>query len=295
MDLESALKLVSEKVWNELEPVNGFDINIHEVREEGLSSMALKTLAKTNCKNVLKIDMIGATAESERGYDFEICIGNSKKKKFVRYFIQAKRLYGHKLNSSYGAYNSLQTATLETYSKKNKGIPLYALFNHLTVPDSTLIKYYNSVSDFKREYMGITVGTSTKLKAVTKFDEVHTSMYENYYRNPFYRYHPNDIKFYEDRVQAGIPFHDLARFSIDEIETINKKYKENKKKNLLPFFFFFFADELAGNDGEELYPILKMDKEELHSDFLRRSNNDNKVEGYNPKALLILEEEGKYE
>ena len=94
MKLEKALKKVSKKIWNELKPLDTVNVNIHKAREEGLTTMGLTILAEAKCDNVLKIDMISAKQESLRGYDFEICIGSPQKRKFIRFFIQAKRLYG---------------------------------------------------------------------------------------------------------------------------------------------------------------------------------------------------------
>ena len=198
MKLEKVLKKVSKKIWNELKPVNGVNINIHSTREEALSSMGLRILAESKCNNILRIEMINSSQESVRGYDYEICIGSPKKRKFIRFFIQAKRLYGHKLNSKYKAYDSSQSIILENYSKTYKGIPLYSLYNHLDIPESELLRYYNSVGVFNKKHLGVTLTTTTKLKGGANFNSVHDSGILNYYRLPFYRYHPLDLQFYED-------------------------------------------------------------------------------------------------
>lgn len=294
MNLEKALKKVSKKVWNELKPISGANINIHNTREEALSTMGLKILAEANCDNVLKIEMISANQESLRGYDYEICIGSSKNNKFIRFFIQAKRLYGNKLNSSYKKYDSKQSSVLEAYSKTYKGIPLYSLYNHLDVPESELLRYYNSMDNFNKKHLGITLATTTKLKGGKRFDSVHDNEILKYYREPFYRYHPNDLQFYEDNIQVGVPFHGLASFTIEKAEEFNRIHKQNKSKNVLPFFFFFFDPELLGGD-DELIPILNMNEEELVKSFKDRAEANIQNEGFSPKALIILEQENLYE
>lgn len=294
MDLEKVLKKVSKKVWNELKPVNNDNVKIHSVREEALSSMGLKTLANSNCKDVLRIEMINSDLESERGYDYEICIGSSKKRKFVRFFIQAKRLYGYKLNSRYNAYDFSQSKKMEEYATNYKGIPLYALYNHLDVPDVELLRYYNSTSPFNKKHLGVTITTTSKLRGGNQFNAIHDNHILDYFRTPFYRFHPLDLEFYEDNAQIGVPLHELANFSIEKAERFNKKYRENIAKGKLHFFFFFFDDELINDNNDELIPILKMDEEELVSDFKKRTEIKNS-EGYNPKALIILEERDLYE
>ena len=294
MNLEKALKKVSKKIWDELEPVNGMNVNIHAIREEALSSKALKILYKAKCNNVLRIEMLNSHEEKLRGYDYEICIGSPQKRKFVRFFIQAKRLYGNKLNSRYDAYDKEQTEVLEKYAIQYKGIPLYSLYNHIDVPSSELSKYYNSIDNFKKKNLGVTLATTTKLKSSSQFAAIHDSGILDYYRLPLYRYHPNDLMFYEDNIQVGVPLHTLASFTIEKAEEFNKKYRQNLGKNILSFFFFFFDQDLFGGD-EELIPILKMNEEELVEDFKRRAKINALEEGYNPKALIILEEQNLYE
>lgn len=294
MKLEKALKKVSKKVWNELKPVNGVNINIHNTREEGLSSMGLRILAESKCENILRIEMINSSQESLSGYDYEICIGSPQKRKFIRFFIQAKRLYGNKLNSTYKAYSRNQTEILEAYSKQYKGIPLYSLYNHLDVPESELLRYYNAVGVFNKKHLGVTLATTTKLKTSARFNSIHDSGILNYYRLPFYRYHPLDLDFYEDNIQVGVPLHELANFTIEKAEDFNKKHQRKKGKNILPFFFFFFDSELLGDD-DELIPILDMNEEQLVKDFRERAELNIRDEGYSPKALIILEQENLYE
>lgn len=298
MKLEKALKKASKKVWKELAPIANSNFKIHNVREEALSSMLLRTLAQSGCSNILGLEMIDSKSEKTGGYDFEMCIGNSKKKKFVRFFIQAKVLKGNYLNSVYKEYKLSQSNVLENYAKHNNGIPLYSLYNHLSIPELELYKYYNSPSKFNKKYLGVTISTTTKLKGGIKFDFVHDSGITDYYRFPLYRYHPDDILFYEDHIQSGVPLHDLANFSIEKAEEYNRVYKENKSKGIIPFFFFFFFDPELVGDNDELIPILNMSEEELVADFRIRTNPDSlekKYEGYNPQSLIILEQEELYE
>ena len=136
MDLESALKKAAYKIWKEMAPVrNTADINIFQVREEGLTSMMLKKLANSECDQITRMLMIGGTLENVRGYDLELCIGSEINGEYVRYLIQAKRLYGSSLNSRYTTTNNQQITTLQNYAKRPdvNAIPLFALYNHLMV------------------------------------------------------------------------------------------------------------------------------------------------------------------
>src|SRR5687767_9467650 len=99
MDLEKTFKEASYKVWDELEPIANKAHKIYPVREEGLTSMALKAMVNANCSLIDKIEMIPATKEKTHGYDFELCIG--KRNKWIRYFVQSKRLDGSNIKAIY--------------------------------------------------------------------------------------------------------------------------------------------------------------------------------------------------
>ena len=293
MDLESTLKEAEYKVWAELEPINNPKADLYAIREEGLTVMALKKLANSNCSQIQSIQMIAPDEEKIKGYDFEICVGSNKKGKFIRFFIQAKKIQKTNIEGNYGEFKSDQCKNLESYSKEKKSIPLYALFNHLENSDRDIIKYYNSSSDFKKEFLGITLVTTSKMKikGKRKFKDLHETEIPAYFRYPFLRYHPNDIDFYEDSMQAAVPFHELAYFSIENAEAFNKRFKELKRKNSLGFFFFFFDDELF-DDGEELIPVLKTNSEELTRDFRERNErNTIKKLAFNSKALIIINQD----
>ncbi|MDM1391302.1 hypothetical protein HX052_15235 [Myroides marinus] len=293
MRLEKALKKVSKKIWNELEPIKATNVKIHQVREEALSTIGLKILAKSNCSNILRIEMISAQEESSKGYDYEICIGNAQKRKFVRFFIQAKRLYGSKLNSRYNKYDAKQSEKFENYAKRYKGIPLYALYNYLDVSESDLKRHYNCEDNFDKKHLGVTLATTTKLKGSNRFDEIHDNGISNYYRIPFYRYHPLNIDFYEDHLQVGVPLHLLANFTIEKAEEFNKIHRVNKSKSILPFFFFFFDTGLF--DDDEFIPIIRESEEELIENFKKRVEIKNNIESFNPRVLIIIEQESSYE
>ena len=75
--LEDTLKSAAYKVWDELEPIqSGTGFKIFEVREEALTTMALKEIIKSSCSQIENIQMISGTEESLKGYDFELAIGN---------------------------------------------------------------------------------------------------------------------------------------------------------------------------------------------------------------------------
>lgn len=102
MTLEETLKKASYKVWKELEPIpitTGY--RIFEVREEALTTMAIKEICRSACSQIETVVMIPGSEESLSGYDFELVIGSKAKGKYVRFFIQAKRLYGKKVNNNF--------------------------------------------------------------------------------------------------------------------------------------------------------------------------------------------------
>lgn len=294
MDLEKTLNLASSKIWKELEPVFKQNVKLYNIREEALTTMALKEIARANCSKILRMEMIPPQDETIRGYDFEICIGNAKKRKFVRFFIQAKKLNGINLNSSYSTFDQKQNIKLEAYSKMYKSIPLYALFNYLENSDAEISPFYNSHSKFSKESLGITLCTTTKLKIPRKkkFKDIHNTIVPNYHRTPYYRYHPLNLDFYEDALQCGVPFSELAYFDIKRAEEFNLRYNKLKFKNSLGFFFFFF-DQNFFDDGENLVPILNKDEDELINDFHMRYEKGRNVDdfAFRSRAILIINQE----
>jgi hypothetical protein len=295
MDLENALKQAEYKVWKELEPVNAALAKLYTVREEGLTTMALKKLALSNCPNIHSIEMIPPVEEKKKGYDFEVCIGSESKGKYVRFFIQAKKIQETTINGDYGTFNNSQCSNLESYSKGEKSIPLYALYNHLNNSDRDILPFYNSNSIFERECFGITLVTTTKMKINGRrsFKDLHNAELPIYYRLPFLRYHPVDLDFYEDAMQAAVPLHELAYFTIEKAEEFNKRFKEMKAKNRLNFFFFFFDGGELLDDGEELIPIMNTTAKALQRDFRIRSLNDAIKEDikFSSKALIIINQD----
>ncbi|MBK7969587.1 MAG: hypothetical protein IPK08_11890 [Bacteroidetes bacterium] len=65
MNLEDILKSASYKIWDEMEPViDNKDFHVHQVSEPGLTSMALKKIVNSGCKQILRAKMIpGSTGK----------------------------------------------------------------------------------------------------------------------------------------------------------------------------------------------------------------------------------------
>ncbi|MGN6400883.1 MAG: DUF6615 family protein [Flavisolibacter sp.] len=295
MNLEQAFKQASYKVWDELEPIASTVHKIHPVREEALTSMALKVLANANCKAITKVEMISSDKEKTDGYDFELLIGHGKK--WIRLFIQSKRLYGNSTSDSYDAIKFDQVEKLINFSKKTVGIPTYAFYNHVTENDLVVCDYYNSITSFDRKSLGITLTSALTIKMLP------TRKFADYHYNYGYHLIPRlqsvksfEYLFYfysEYRKHLSIPFHDLSYLTIDFAEEINKLYKKWQAKGYLPFFFFFFPgfEQLYGDD--ELIPIIRnQGLEVLVSDFrLRASENTASDFGFNPQALMVVDTE----
>ncbi|TVZ47469.1 DUF6615 family protein [Olleya sp. Hel_I_94] len=293
MILEDTLKKAAYKVWDELEPVpNGKGFKIFEVREEALTTMALKEIIKCFCAEIENIQMISGSEESLKGYDFELVIGNKKKGKYVRLFIQAKRLFGKNVSSKYDSMHFGQTEDLIKYSKGNSSLAMYAFFNHIVANSLVLENHYNSVTSFDKKSMGITVASaySVKMLQSKKFTDYHFNdgmridpkLYNlRYFRHLFY-FHRDTKK------HLAIPFHELSYFTINMAEEINKMYKKIKSSGKLNFFFLFpFGLEETFDD--DLIPILNTNSEELISQFKNRTQDQTKVTvGYNPQFLLIV-------
>jgi hypothetical protein len=294
MLLEDTLKRAAYKVWDELEPVSiGKGIKIFEVREEALTTMALKEIIRSSCAQIERIQMISGNEESIKGYDFELAAGSKTGGKYVRFFIQAKRLFGKEISSKYKSMHYPQTEVLINYSRNNSSLALYAFFNHLIADSFTLDNHYNSITPFDKKSMGITVASAYSIKMLksNKFEDYHFNdgSRELAYSRSL-RYFPHLFYFHKNtKKHLAVPFHELSFFTIKMAEEINKIYRRIKKSGKLNFFFFFPFETEDMPEGDELIPILKTNTEELISQFKSRTDDHIKNNDiYNPQFLLII-------
>jgi hypothetical protein len=296
VNLKESLKIASEKVWAEMAPVSSrFFIN--QVREDGLTSMILKVLARAKCVEILNIiesPKQGKMSEKYLGYDFDLWIGTNNK--YVRYIIQAKsQRGGYSLNSNY-KIDGTQLARLERFAIKQEkiGVPLFSFYKHLQVADNEIAKFYNSNEPFLKELMGITLSSTTKVK---KFDSISFKDLHAFHEKidqwiPLFERNVEDIKFYNELLNATVPWHELGNFKISTVEKVNKAFKKIKKLGqlnlllLLPSFFDF---------GGELIPIHKMTPAQIIS-YCFKQNFEDDLKTYEPiqdnfqgKALVIID------
>lgn len=294
MTLEDTLKKAAHKVWDELEPVSqGNNIKIFEVREEALTTMALKEIIKASCSEIETLKMISGSEESLKGYDFELIIGSKAQRKYVRFFIQAKRLFGKNVSSNYKSLDFDQTDDLIDYSKNNSSLAMYAFYNHIVADSLTLNNHYNSAAPFDKKSLGITVASaySVKMLQSKKFKDYHFNDYLTLPPSLYdLRYYPHLFYFHkETRKHLAVPFHELSFFTIEMAEQINKMYRRIKSGGKFNFFFFFPFEFQEFSDDYDLIPILKTSTEELIGQFRNRNQEQNESDKvYNPQFLLIV-------
>lgn len=297
MDLEKALKKAAYKVWNELSIVpTTNDYKIFNVREEALTTMALKELYKSKCSKIEKIIMISGHEENLRGYDFELVIGSRARGKYIRMFVQAKRIFGDELISSYNSLHFQQTEDLLKYSKKNASLAMYAFFNNINEQNKRLENFYNSSTTFDRKSLGITLCSaySVDMKKSKHFNEYHfnngirvkPSIYSLRNFPDLFYYHSGS------RNNLAVPFHEIAYMRIELAELMNKLFKRIKAKSKytrLNYYYYFppgLENLFEGNDN--LIPILHTNVNELENDFRKRTEKK-MIESYNPQALIIVD------
>ena len=179
MQLTHHLELVSDNIWNRLDNANRFGIN---QGEETLTDNLLLYLASQNLPSI-HIVQTPKNQEAIKGTDWEWWIG-SKKRGFLRYAVQAK-----KLNLKTNTYSSLkqkvgnqssapyQHDVLEKYAQLNNAIPLYAFYNYLQPMNQP--SSWNCPLSFDLSQMGCTVTPLKNVKrAISKrgyrtFDKIH--------------------------------------------------------------------------------------------------------------------------
>ena len=188
--------------------------------------------------------MIPGNEESLKGYDFEMAIGSKSKGKYVRLFIQAKRLYGKSINNSFDALDFSQTELLINYSKKESSLAMYAFYNHLLDSDLELINCYNSATPYDKKNLGITLASAYSVKKLQskKFYDYHFNN-ERRIDPKLYslRYYPQLFYFHKaSRSHLAVTFHEISYFTIEIAEKINKVYRRLKRRGKTNFFLFFF-------------------------------------------------------
>jgi hypothetical protein len=294
MNLEQTLQNASKKIWKELSPVSNKGTHkVFEVREEALTTMALKKLIIANCPDIAHIEMIPGCEETLKGYDFELVIGSITKRKFVRLLVQAKKLNGKTTNSNYSAIDFDQTDTLINYSKSIDSLATYAFYNHLVDSDTDLIYRYNSETPFLRQHLGITICSAYSVKRLQsrKFDDYHFHRSSSRGTNLYaLRRFPSLFYFHrESRSHLAIPFHEVAHFSIDIAERINRIYKRIRARGRSYFFFFFVPglEDFFSNEND-LIPILNTDLESIIKDFKNRTLEQSSFSTYKPQALIVI-------
>ncbi len=293
MTLEQTLKNAAYKVWDELTPHANAAHTIFSVREEGLTSMALKEISNSACAQIITLEMISAKKEKLRGYDFELAIGSSRKNQFIRFFIQAKKLVGNKIKDSYDEIEAAQTELLMDYAKKNRSLATFAFFNHLDENDLTLQDHFNSLTPFDKRAMGITLTSAYSVKRNGKKFSAHHDNGGMRFSPKIYalRNFPHLFFFYDHYKHLAIPFHELSYLTIDLAELVNKLYRQKQKKGTLPLLFLLFPgfEDLLGDDGD-LIPIINTSAERLREEFIVRSlDGRSHSEFYHPLALVIME------
>lgn len=289
MKLSTALKKASTKVWSELTPISNLSHKIYEIREEGLTSMALKELSFSKCKNIQVIEMISAKRESIDGYDFQISLGNDKNAEYITFYIQAKRLSGSSLSSKYAAIDKDQVKNLIAYSCR-RGVPSYAFFNHLMEPPRTLRSYYNSITSFNKKYLGITLASAHAVRLANDYSFLtyHQGSGPNLPRKV---YSPSNLAnlfgYFKNQMNIAVPFHELAYMNVKLAKAFNKRYKENSRRSTLPFFFFNLGFEDFFFDNEDLIPIVSTTSQRIIAEFSSPSGNI-RNDIFSPQALIII-------
>lgn len=293
MTLEQTLKNAAYKVWDELTPHTNPTHTIFSVREEGLTSMALKEISNSACPQIRTLEMISAKKETVRGYDFELAIGSNRKNRYIRFFIQAKKLLGNKIKDSYDEIDAAQTDLLIEYARKNQSLATFAFFNHLFENDLTLHDHFNSLTPFDKRAMGITLASAYSVKRHGKKFAAHHDNGGMRFSPKIYslRNFPHLFFFYDHYKHLAIPFHELSYLTIDLAELVNKLYRQKQKKGTLPLLLLLFPsfDDLFGNNGD-LVPIIETSAEKLREEFIVRSLEPGAYsEFYHPQALVIME------
>lgn len=293
MTLEQSLKNAAYKIWDELTPHLNQDHHIFSIREEGLTSMALKELSKSACPQIIKIEMISAKKEKSSGYDFELVIGNNKRKKYVRFFIQSKKLNGNKITNRYDSIDKDQTNSLINFASTKNSLPTFGFYNHLIENDDTLKNHFNSLTKYDKRALGITLTLANNVN-------LNGNIFSNHHNNngikfePIFketRNFPNLFSFNKNINNLAVPLHELAFLTISSIEKINKIYRKNQAKGKLNLLLLLLLLSDSNSDGD-LVPIIKKSAESLGKDFLSRALNPGpEAKFYQPQALIIIETE----
>lgn len=150
---------LAKDTWLTLRDASTYDVS---QGEETITDNLLLHLVRQNLPDLLVIKT-PKNLESEKGTDWEWWIG-SRSRGFLRYAVQAKKLDGSnhrysKLNHVVGKIptQEYQHVVLKKYAAANQAIPLFALYNHIALPNYH--SYWQCPLPQDIEQLGITVTT----------------------------------------------------------------------------------------------------------------------------------------
>ena len=263
--------------------------------------MAIKALWRANCPEVIGAVMTAPARETLEGHDFILCVGDEPSRTWIRYFVQAKKLTTPNTQGRYSVdaqqCDDLRDYAIAQFRLGQPGIPMYALYNHLTDSQAQIRSYYQYGSLYNPSDLGITVTSiltmSTALATTPNptFDQLHSGNVLRH-THPFFFFSPFvDAMFHAaNDAGAGIPFHALADFSVQWAQWINQQYRGGRFRRRLPFFFFMPPQFMDG-DGDPV-PILKdYSPSRLVEDFQVISQQTNvEKRAFNPVAIVIVQQ-----
>lgn len=295
--LEKTLKQASYKVWKELAPLKNIQEgwNIFEVREDTLTTMALRAIIKTNSTAITHIfeSKKNETGEKLTGLDFELEIWLGKPKERVRFFIQAKKMRNyHSIDGKYDIELD-QLEKLEEYAVKEKATPLYALYQNLVGYPNPLHPYYNSITKYDRKALGITLSPSTKIKKMKNESFASIHKYDYSIKDIKKIINKDDNALLDDKLLLALylttfPLHELAHLNLSFFEKINTSIKRARKLksslNKLNFFFFFPFLNVDDNNDNDVFYIHSLSDEEIVNKLFGVSENNQGDILYSPKT-----------
>lgn len=301
--LTKAYKHCSKEVYQLMRVINDQRINIDiaQVREEGITSALLKRLVEKAGDLHVEVKSLKVN-EHITGMDIDLWIGENNKK-YLRFCIQAKS-FGNN-TSPEDKYEKIcynQCQKLINYSKKKNGnnenqheaIPLYFLYQHLVESKNYLKKKFFWFLDnsFRREYTGVTfthaeniqrlldrAGIGKNQKGNIAFDAIHEN---SFFHNPFNNQNWRGTLMNTNLRTGAFPLYCLAKFIPSKINALRKLNNPSSGPILLLLLLLLLGDE---------WNIHDISSEQINKLY---GNNDIDIPSENLKTSFLVIINDKY-
>ena len=171
---KTMLEIIAEQTWRRLRDAARYGV---QFGEETVTNLALLDLQRNRAHRMVFVQTPKAI-EKVSGTDFEWWIGS--KGRWIRMAVQAKKLdvpKGKYTQLRHKVRTTLQIDLLKTYAKRNRALPVYALYNFTKLSNYSSVWHCGQAVDCHQ--LGVTLAhisvmnQAVKKRSPSTFDAIH--------------------------------------------------------------------------------------------------------------------------